>query len=382
MITGKTPYKSDTATGLLTKMMTEPPVPMSVHVSTVDPRIEQIVVHAMAKEKANRYQTAGEMRQAIREVLDSVSGSGLEGTMPPVPTQPGLGTIPPQGSGDVPRRGFEITRRPHAQPGVLEQSMSPQGTQPPPGVDPAGQSARMHTTRPPHGASPFQTLTGNGTSWGATSTIHPTSMLGRKPRRPSKTIIAVLISIAAIAGGIAYAKMRKPDPMPRLEEIIAQGAYGSAEAYIFAHYEELEPRADVPALTKRILEMRRRDEQYEKRLNVTFDPSHRLSASTWRGTALYPEQKTTFMFTLAFERVGEATLEGYFDWPDQGVRAAVRGLHDGNQIVFTDYKLIAGSGPYAKGYLLNDKQNVFIVNDKLVFAPGTHGEHMDASLSN
>src|SRR5205085_6253109 len=118
MITGKTPYKSETATGLITKLMTEAPTPMSRHVSTVDPRIEEIVDHAMQKEKADRFQTAGEMRQAIRDVLEG-TGVSVDATHPPV------GTSPPSQSEDLPRRGFEITRAPS--PG----STIPPGTIPP-----------------------------------------------------------------------------------------------------------------------------------------------------------------------------------------------------------------------------------------------------------
>src|SRR5262249_28154016 len=51
MIAGKTPFQAETTLGLLTKLMTEEAQPISQIVSTVDPRLEMIVMRAISKER-------------------------------------------------------------------------------------------------------------------------------------------------------------------------------------------------------------------------------------------------------------------------------------------------------------------------------------------
>jgi serine/threonine protein kinase len=382
MITGKTPYTSETATGLLTKMMTEPPAPMSRYVSTVDPRIEQIVYRAIAKERTQRFQTAAEMRQAIRDVLEGGPYS-IDGTIPP-PAQQMHRTMPPRSeSSPLPRRGFEITGRPHSSGSAPEfvlpnNSIQPlpiatQAPQGPPQLDPTMHLQARVTP------APFQTLAG-GTQWGSTGTIRPPPLVQREQRSIGPILIVLVLIAGLIAGGILYSR-RSKDLLPGLEDLASTGANGVAETYFLEHFSELEARPEVAPIIKRVLEGRRREEDYERRLNIAFDPTYGFKPSTWKGTTFYTNNQTTLRFTLVFSRVTANTLEGYFDWPEQGVRAAIQGIHDGNHIVFWDYKLIAGSGPYAKSYILKEKQAMFVSGDKMQATQGPHSEKMEATLS-
>lgn len=69
MLAGNTPFQAESATGVLMKHICEPPPPLSAAVPRIDPRIEAIVMRAMAKDRSRRYQEAREMRNALRELL-------------------------------------------------------------------------------------------------------------------------------------------------------------------------------------------------------------------------------------------------------------------------------------------------------------------------
>jgi serine/threonine protein kinase len=69
MLAGNTPFQAESATGVLMKHICEPPPPLSSAVPRIDPRVEAIVMRAMAKDRSRRYQEAREMRNALRELL-------------------------------------------------------------------------------------------------------------------------------------------------------------------------------------------------------------------------------------------------------------------------------------------------------------------------
>jgi len=73
MLTGQLPFDAPTALGLVVKHQTEVPAPPSSLRAGVDPRLEAVCLRAMAKSPADRYQTARELRAAIRLPADAVS---------------------------------------------------------------------------------------------------------------------------------------------------------------------------------------------------------------------------------------------------------------------------------------------------------------------
>jgi eukaryotic-like serine/threonine-protein kinase len=91
MLTGTTPFQAESATGVLMKHICEPPPPLSKALPNIDPRIEAIVMRAMAKDRSRRFQEAREMRNALREVLreygmDLPSVTGTSFAIGPVPS--------------------------------------------------------------------------------------------------------------------------------------------------------------------------------------------------------------------------------------------------------------------------------------------------------
>jgi serine/threonine-protein kinase len=69
MLAGKPPFTAESATGLLMKHILEEPVPLASVVPEVDPRLAVIAHKAMAKKKEERFATARDMLNALREVV-------------------------------------------------------------------------------------------------------------------------------------------------------------------------------------------------------------------------------------------------------------------------------------------------------------------------
>lgn len=69
MVTGVVPYDADTPFAVIMKHINEP-LPLPTHVNPNIPEvIERIILKAMSKSPEDRYQTAGEMAQAVREAV-------------------------------------------------------------------------------------------------------------------------------------------------------------------------------------------------------------------------------------------------------------------------------------------------------------------------
>lgn len=73
MLTGRPPYDADTPYGVILKHINDPIVPPHVLIGTLPPDVERIALKSLAKDPSDRYQSAGEMRDALRHALASVT---------------------------------------------------------------------------------------------------------------------------------------------------------------------------------------------------------------------------------------------------------------------------------------------------------------------
>ena len=108
MLAGRVPYDADTPWAVILKHINEPlPLPTAVD-PNVPTAMEQVIVKAMSKNPDDRYQTAGEMAQALAEAQSSTFG--------PMPEVPLITTIAPTPSGVAAtkreRQGAEADRSP------------------------------------------------------------------------------------------------------------------------------------------------------------------------------------------------------------------------------------------------------------------------------
>jgi serine/threonine protein kinase len=77
MLTGRAPFDSDTALGIVLKHLTESAVPPRVVNPDVDERLEAICVKAMRKKREERYQSARDMRADLKALLGSAGPAAL-----------------------------------------------------------------------------------------------------------------------------------------------------------------------------------------------------------------------------------------------------------------------------------------------------------------
>ncbi len=68
LATGQTPFKGETPIAILVKHMQEEPVPPRQYNSSIPVGLEQIILCAMSKDPANRFQTADEMLGYIKQL--------------------------------------------------------------------------------------------------------------------------------------------------------------------------------------------------------------------------------------------------------------------------------------------------------------------------
>jgi eukaryotic-like serine/threonine-protein kinase len=86
ILTGKLPFEGSQPLDVALKQLSEPPTAPHKRYEHVDPVLETICLKAIAKAPEERYQTAREMRSALRAALEGRSGADLSGayaSMPP-----------------------------------------------------------------------------------------------------------------------------------------------------------------------------------------------------------------------------------------------------------------------------------------------------------
>ena len=77
MLTGRVPFEGDSAVAVALKHLSEPPTPISQLRPDVHPTLESVVMAALAKDPAQRWQTAEEFAAALSTARDQIaSGAG------------------------------------------------------------------------------------------------------------------------------------------------------------------------------------------------------------------------------------------------------------------------------------------------------------------
>jgi beta-lactam-binding protein with PASTA domain/predicted Ser/Thr protein kinase len=80
MLSGRLPFEGDSAVSVALKHLSEPPPPLSQLRPDIDPALESVVMAALAKDPARRWQSADEFRAALAAVGEHLAdGSGRRG---------------------------------------------------------------------------------------------------------------------------------------------------------------------------------------------------------------------------------------------------------------------------------------------------------------
>lgn len=92
MVTGDVPFKADTPMAVALKHITEPLPPPRKFRPDLSPEVEKVIVKAMAKERAARYQSAGEMALALLQALEGEQRPPVK-DVPPAPPEEKTDTV-------------------------------------------------------------------------------------------------------------------------------------------------------------------------------------------------------------------------------------------------------------------------------------------------
>lgn len=70
LLTGDVPFRGDTAVAVAYQHVSERPQPPSERCAEVSPELDRVILHALAKDRARRFQSAAEFRDALRLARD------------------------------------------------------------------------------------------------------------------------------------------------------------------------------------------------------------------------------------------------------------------------------------------------------------------------
>src|SRR3569623_918804 len=102
VLTGRVPFKADSFMGILSKHMVEAPESPRALNPAIDPGIEAVILRAMEKDPAKRFQSMGELLQALSPVSGGDFSGAVAGTpalaAPPTGAPSGQPGPPPPGS--------------------------------------------------------------------------------------------------------------------------------------------------------------------------------------------------------------------------------------------------------------------------------------------
>jgi serine/threonine protein kinase len=235
MLSGRKPFDGDTISTIILKVIQDPVPPMDAQWSRNFPEIEKIISRAMAKNAADRYQSAEDMKNALTAFLASarerIASASAHDTVVVQQTLIGAQTLMREGKDSDARALLEETlkRHPHS-PGVRETLATL-----PPAADDAT-VVRMPSVR---SAPPLQQSTPSGPAsagtWGAAPGPATATFGGQSPAppvpkpqpapRPWLVPAAALVALSVI-GGASYMMMNGGSPAP--ETTIAAADPGGA----------------------------------------------------------------------------------------------------------------------------------------------------------
>ncbi len=165
MIVGKPPFTADTSTAVAVKHVQERPLPPSMLGVSVAQSLEAIILKLLAKNPANRYPRADDLRADLRRYLDGAhriperviqSSSVRTGERPVTAKQPRTGSQPRTRTktGPVPTTRHPTSGQPTTRHPTSGQPITRQPTASQPAVSAGGSGVQPPGTPPPPGGGP------------------------------------------------------------------------------------------------------------------------------------------------------------------------------------------------------------------------------------
>jgi len=201
MLTGRVPFNADTFNELLFKIALESPEPAELYAPGLDPYFAQIIMRGMAREPAQRFQTAAEFTYAIDQWMAANPGArpaiGMPGGTPHGGVRPYTGSAPVLGQSGT---------GPHAWPGGMGPQAGQTGPHRPVQVGPA-QAFNMtpNGMHPMGGSHPGPGAPGASAALGQ-SQVALTVTKG-EAKRSGALIAVALVAVIGAGGGFAAYKV-------------------------------------------------------------------------------------------------------------------------------------------------------------------------------
>ncbi len=82
LLTGQPPYQAETPLAVVLMHLNEPLAPPRTVKSDIPEPLERVVLKAMAKDPSQRFQTAGEMEQALKQALKEIESTSITADIP------------------------------------------------------------------------------------------------------------------------------------------------------------------------------------------------------------------------------------------------------------------------------------------------------------
>lgn len=373
LISGDLPYKGREVAALLRSMQLPPPA-----LQRVPAELDAVVRRAMAAELEARIPSACLLADALRPFMsgedEPFNASELEAS-PPVPSPLRLDVALGLGS-----RSEKLTRDARA---PAEAVVAPVPLEAAPELAP--RSAREATpTRaerrkvpvplPSPPSSPAVELVDGEESWATPNApvvgrapLEPVAIEPAAPRAlaeeqvlapaparrwwawPAGLGACVLLAFSFLAGAQSAKQAAANSLSSRVSRHLALGETGIAEGLLLDGFDAARADPFLRRLVGPLLSARRTP-------NSLFDPAYELVPMAFQGTVTEPRLHQASEFQLDIDHVEPHFFSGTMSWP--GSRVLVRGLHDGNQVLFVDF---APAGAVVDGYVFNEKKAAFLV---------------------
>ena len=311
MLAGRMPFKGDRWVAIVQAMQVDPQP-----IEGLPEGLFQVLLRALARYPEDRFPTAQAFAEALAPYVDVSSSAAPPAPEAGVRLDQALG-LPSDEEAAPPTRNMRL--RPRVEPEM---------------ATPASTNAS-----PPRPAAPTPSLAGAGAS--------PIELSSSSVPMWRVAVGALVLSAALGAGGALFVRNRTDDAqMDSLIHELAWGNAGDLEQRVFAKLPALAGDPTLQRIASRALELRRADRLYP------YEPGFRLELGTFEGRA------GEMQFTLTITSLAAWTFEGRLEWRGAGVTAAVRGIHSGNQVLFTDPELVKGTLP---GYVFNEVKHAFVL---------------------
>jgi len=317
MLSGQMPFQGEKLAAVLRAMKEDPPP-----ITGLPPELDRVLRWSLARERSARCPSARAFADALAPFA--------EGTPSPGPVAPAPGA---EHGRDVPGRERV------APPGGLRLDAAlglggaaPSAPESPPTINQRSPAPEAEAPR----AIPSPP-----------SRPDALPALDTAPPRPWWAVpVALAVGLGiGIYGTVLVQDQRRSAVVEEMTRQIAFGQTEEVEQRLIRALDQLRDDRAASRVALRLLELRRTGA-------FPFDPAYRLAPSRFEGTT------NGHAFALEISEVAPWSFTGTLEWVGEDVTVEVKGLHQGNELLFSDLRAVKGG---ASGYVFDERKVAFVL---------------------